>query len=86
MRTGEKVRENRLRRWAKPLGMALRKSRVRRPHLNDQGGYMIVDPYRNVVIAGERFDWGLDDVESYLGERQRELEAEIRAEREKSTQ
>ena len=58
----------RLGRLAKRYGYRLEKSRVRTPHLNDQGGFRLTDPTRNVVIAGERFDWTLDDVAGFLAE------------------
>jgi hypothetical protein len=69
MQSDEKVRENRYRRWAGRLGLALRKSRGRLWNLNDQGGYRVV--YDNTVLAGEKFDLGLDDIELYLKEIER---------------
>jgi hypothetical protein len=36
--------------------------------LNNHGEFMIVDPSRNVVVAGERFDLDLDAVEAWLAE------------------
>jgi hypothetical protein len=65
---GDKVWENRLRRQAARLGLALRKSRARRLHLSDYGKYRIVNPYRNWIVAGERFDLELADVEAILDE------------------
>jgi hypothetical protein len=62
----DKVRENRLRRWAKRLGMMLRRSRVRRIHIDNLGGYMLVDISRNFVVDGSRFELELDDVEASL--------------------
>jgi hypothetical protein len=45
----------------------LRKSR--RPlSLDNHGEFMIVDPSRNVVVAGERFDLDLDAVEAWLAD------------------
>jgi hypothetical protein len=44
--------------------MALHKSRVLTPHLDDFGGYRIING--NWVVRGARFDLGLDDVEEYL--------------------
>lgn len=67
--TPETTKENRLRRLAKRAGYRLEKSRARTPHLNDHGLYRLTDPHRNVVIAGERFDWTLDDVDGFLAER-----------------
>ncbi len=62
-------REARARRLAKRQGFAVRKSRVRNPHLNDQGGYMVINPSYNLIVAGERFNLDLDDVEEFLGRR-----------------
>ena len=62
----ERLRENRLRRRAQRLGLAIRKSRAQMLSLNNQGGYRIIDPYRNWIVAGERFDLDLDDVEEFL--------------------
>jgi hypothetical protein len=64
----DKARENRLRRLAKKQNLYLRKSRVRHTNVDDWGGYMILDPYQNVVVAGERFNLTLDDVENFLKE------------------
>lgn len=40
------------------------KSRVRNPHWNNVGGFMIVDN-RNVVAIGSRFECDLQDVETF---------------------
>ena len=64
----EKRREARLRRAAKRNGLVLKKSRARRPDLNDKGRYALLND-RNVVCLGERFDASLDDIEAYLVER-----------------
>ncbi len=64
--TGQKTRENRLRRQAKRLGLAVTKSRVREIHLDDHGGYQIVDRYRNSLVHGERYELDLDDLAEYL--------------------
>jgi hypothetical protein len=67
-----KVRENRLRRMADRQGLQLVKSRRRDPRAIDYGGYMLVDPRTNSVVAGAegvgRPHWSLDDVERYLNE------------------
>ena len=78
MDVDEKVRENRLRRMAKRLGLVIQKSRVRTIHLDDIGEYMIIDLYGNYVVAGERFDCSLDDVEDFLTD----YESGLRRERE----
>ena len=70
----DKVRENRLRRMADRQGLALRASGRRDPRALDYGMYALVDASRNVIVAGAasgRFDFTLDDVETYLtGERE----------------
>jgi len=60
-----KRREDRLRRRADRQGLALRKSRAR-PSMDNHGGYMIVEAYTTAVVAGQRFDLDLDEVEAYL--------------------
>ena len=64
----EKRRENHLRKLANRQGCGIKKSRVRNPHLNDRGFYMIIDPYFNSILAGEKFDMTLDEVEAYFAE------------------
>ncbi len=56
-----------MRKIAQKRGFMLRKSRG--PLSPDNHGeFMIVDPSRNVVVAGERFDMDLDAVEAWLAE------------------
>ena len=62
----DKVAENRVRRQAKRLGLEVKKSRAKRTHLDNYGGYMIVDIYRNNIVAGEKYDLMLDDVQQWL--------------------
>jgi hypothetical protein len=63
----EKVREARLRRFAKRLGYYVCKSRNRAEHCNNHGGYMLVEGYTNTVHAGADFGiLTLDDLESWL--------------------
>jgi hypothetical protein len=64
--TTEKVRENRLRRMAQRQGLVLQKSRRRDPRAIDYGRWLIVDPNRNAIVAGEPGHWTLDDVERFL--------------------
>jgi hypothetical protein len=82
--TTEKARENRARRALARQGETIRKSRARKyvPNLNDHGGYMIIDASRNSVIAGERFNLTLEDLEarvaSYYGQEHDHDEGEDR--------
>lgn len=65
------VRESRLRRRLSrlgELGYLLRKDRARSITLDHQGGYQIVDPYRNWVVLGSRYELDIDDVEAWLAE------------------
>ena len=64
------AREARLRRLASREGLALQKSRARKtPNLDvDDGWYRLVEPNRNWVIRGAKFDLDLDDVERFLNQ------------------
>jgi hypothetical protein len=64
-KTEDKVRENYLRRWAKRLGLILRKSRAKRLSLDNYGGYQIIT-INNWIYAGERYNLDLEDVEGVL--------------------
>jgi hypothetical protein len=57
-----------LRRKAERLGPAIHKSRVKNLHVDDLGGYMIIEPRRNLCFWGTRFELNLDDVEEILRE------------------
>jgi hypothetical protein len=47
---------------AKRAGLKARKSRWRRNSIDNYGGFQIVDPYRNWVVAGVRYDMTADAV------------------------
>lgn len=57
--------DTRLRRFATQLGYRLHKSRLMLG-INNLGGYRIVDPDLNAVMAGEHFDMGAKEVEDWL--------------------
>lgn len=59
-------RESRLRYRLGRGGYRLQKSRVRHPHLDDLGGYRIIDSEGNFAVAGATFNLDLDDVEDWL--------------------
>lgn len=59
MRTGYGARQ-------RNRGYTLRTSRARRITVDDLGGYRLIDPEHNAVIAGTRFELALDDVEEWL--------------------
>ncbi len=58
--------EAQLRRFADRLGFTLRKSRVRYVSHDNRGGYRLVDPFINTIVAGEHFDLSLHNVEEWL--------------------
>lgn len=60
-RMNNKSIEQRLRRHLYRQGYQLRKSRAKNWSLDNQLGYMIVDPYYNIAVAGARFDLSLEE-------------------------
>jgi hypothetical protein len=46
----------RARRAAKRVGLMARRSRWRANSVDNRGGFMVIDPVRNAVVAGRRFD------------------------------
>lgn len=72
----EKVRENRLRRWAKRLGLELSKSRAREFKVHDRGGWQLFDNEGNVV-GPEHYVLNLAAVEVALEVHEKMLRAEV---------
>ncbi len=66
-RQRKKVWENRLRRWAKRLGLQFHKSRARHWSIDDHGGYRLARA-DGVLVAGEKFDLSREEVEERLAE------------------
>jgi hypothetical protein len=63
----DKVNENRVRRMAERQGFALQKSRRRDPNAMDFGGYWIIDPNINGIIApNDDFGFSLEAAEAFL--------------------
>jgi hypothetical protein len=61
--------EDQARRAAKHVGLRARKGGRWRAHsIDNQGGFMIVDPTRNLIVAGERFNCTADDVVEFCAE------------------
>jgi hypothetical protein len=60
-----KNKEQQLRRALRKEGYSLHKSR-KAVSIDNLGGYMIVNSYRNVVVAGSRYELSLDDVAEWL--------------------
>jgi hypothetical protein len=63
-----KVRENLLRRVAERQGLKLHKSRRRDPRALDYGGYWLIEPTRNIAVAGGDRGVALEAIAEYLGE------------------
>jgi len=63
------AREARVRRALAKEGQALRKDRSRMWSLHHQGGYMVVDPNHNWLVAGENYDLTLEELEAEIVER-----------------
>ena len=57
--------ETRARRSARKFGLVAYKSRRRRDTVDNLGGFMLVDAYRNSVVAGSRFDLSAEAVIDY---------------------
>jgi len=58
----ESAMEARARRAARSAGYVARKSRWRRNSLDNQGGFIIVDPHTNLPAAGVRYDMSAEEV------------------------
>ena len=57
------------RRILKEHGYELHKSRTRNPRYEDEGGYMIVQTRYNFCVAGDRYQYSLEDVSDWIEER-----------------
>ena len=54
--------DSQARRAAKRIGLLARKSRWRRDTVDNHGGFMLLQPYQNRVVAGLRFNLTAADV------------------------
>ena len=61
------VSESRARRLAKKVGLLAKKSR-RAWSIDNLGGFMLIEPFGNYVVAGSRFDLTAEDVVDYCAE------------------
>jgi hypothetical protein len=68
-----KVTENYYRRWAKRMGLFLKKSRGKRLSIDNRGGYVLVDLQTKTILHGEKFDLDLAQVEKILEKYEKEL-------------
>ncbi len=57
--------ESTLRRRIKKMGYIACKSRWRRDSADNHGGFQILNPLRNTIVAGVRFDLTLEDLEEF---------------------
>ncbi len=74
-----KSREDRARRELRKQGFRLKKSRTngfvyrngvyQGQNADDHGGYTIIEASTNLIVAGERFDLSLEDVERWAKEK-----------------
>jgi hypothetical protein len=60
--------EHRARRAAHRVGLVATKSRWRRGSTDNHGGFMLIDPCRNFVAAGARFDMTPQHVIEWCGD------------------
>lgn len=58
--------ERKLRRALSKQGYQLCKSRAKNWSLNNQLGYMIIDPYYNIAVRGPQFDLTLEEVSEFV--------------------
>jgi hypothetical protein len=58
----EKALEARARRTARRVGLIAGKTRWRRDSIDNFGGFMLIEPYRNCVVAGQRFNMSAEEV------------------------
>jgi hypothetical protein len=57
--------EDQARRAAERVGLKARKSRWRAGSIDNLGGFQIIDPKHNWIVAGEKFDFTVDDVAAF---------------------
>lgn len=53
---------DKLRRRARKLGLRIIKSRTKNTHLNDRGGYQVIDTWSNTVVDGPDYDCSPSEV------------------------
>jgi hypothetical protein len=60
--------DQRARRAAKRAGLIAVRSRWRRDSVDNRGGFQILDPYRNAIVGGARFDMSAEEVIAFCAE------------------
>jgi hypothetical protein len=61
----DRCSDARARRAAKRIGLWARKSRWRRGTTDNHGGFQLIDPYRNSIVAGEKFNLTAEAIVEY---------------------
>jgi hypothetical protein len=62
--------EDRARRAAKRIGLRARKSRWRANSIDNFGGFQIISPWQNRIVAGEKYSMSAEDVIEFCAERE----------------
>lgn len=63
------LREDQLYRKARRKGLSLQKNRCKDPKVPSYGGYLLIDPTRDIVVVGDSpfpYCADLDEIENYL--------------------
>jgi hypothetical protein len=60
--------ESAVRARAKTRGYSVCKSRQHLRHGDNHGQFMLMNPYRNCIVMGQRFDASLENISGYLDE------------------
>jgi hypothetical protein len=68
MVTTERAAEAKVRRAAARLNLEVRKSRARLGGIDNLGGFMIVNPSNNSLVAGARYEFSAQDVALWLAD------------------
>jgi hypothetical protein len=68
--TSESALESRARRAAARVGLKAVKSRWRCDTIDNRGSFQILDPYRNAIVEGEKFDLTPEDVIALYGSKE----------------
>jgi hypothetical protein len=64
----ERALDSKARRAAARVGLKARKSRWRRDSIDNFGDFQLIDPSRNCVVAGSRFEMSAEDVIEYCSD------------------
>jgi hypothetical protein len=62
--------DDQARRAAKRVGLKARKSRWRANSIDNRGGFQIIDPMRNRIVAAEKYNYTADDVVEFCAKYQ----------------